>query len=168
MTPIYAEERICMSARHVIEKPLAPELEAIAAAACDDLRALLDENREDDTARCSAVPGAAGAAIAAGMSLAAIADAERVGHARARRELGSDVLRRVERAARRKREVDDEYEHAIRRAARIGLPHREIAAAAQVAHGTIRAIVARGDVGSSDPAHGRMPVDTNGSDPAPT
>ena len=38
-----------------------------------------------------------------------IADAERVGQTRARHELGSDVLRRVERAARRKREADDEY-----------------------------------------------------------
>jgi hypothetical protein len=151
-----------MSAHRATEEPLAPELEAIAAAASDELRALLDENSQGDQGRCSGVPGAASAAIAAGASLAAIADAERVGHTRARRELGSDVLRRVERSARRKREVDDEYEHAIVRAARIGLPHREIAAAAQVAHGTIRAIAARGDVGSSDRANGLPPIDTHG------
>lgn len=155
-----------MSTRHVTEEPVVPELEAIAAAAADELRALMDEARDGGQARCSGVPAAAGAAIAAGMPLAAVAHAERVGQTRARRELGSDVLRRVERAARRKREADDEYQHAIVRAGRLGLPQREIAGAAQVAHRTIRAIIARGDGHSCDVASSVVPADTNGSDPA--
>ena len=54
------------------------------------------------------------------------------------------MLRQVTRAAKRKREADSEYEQAITRAGRLGLSHREIAAAAQVSHGTIRAILTRG------------------------
>ena len=42
-----------------------------------------------------------------------------------------------------KRDADHEYEQAISRAGRLGLSHREIAAAAQVSHGTIRAILTR-------------------------
>lgn len=120
----------------------------------------MDEDREREHGPGSSVPAAAKAAIAAGMPLAAIADAERVGQIRARRELSHDVLRRVERAAGRKREADDEYAHAITRAARLGLPHREIAAAAHVAHGTVRAIVARGDNGATDRANSEAPPDT--------
>ena len=47
------------------------------------------------------------------------------------------------RAAKRKHDADTEYEHAIARAGRLGLSHGEIAAAAQVSHGTVRAILAR-------------------------
>ena len=53
------------------------------------------------------------------------------------------MLRQVTRAAKRKREADSEYEQAIARAGRLGLSHREIAAAAEVSHGTVRAILAR-------------------------
>lgn len=35
------------------------------------------------------------------------------------------------------------YEQAIARAGRLGLSHREIAAAAEVSHGTVRAILTR-------------------------
>jgi DNA-directed RNA polymerase specialized sigma24 family protein len=62
---------------------------------------------------------------------------------RARRELSGDVLRQLARAAKRKREADREYEQAIARAGRLGLSHREIAAAAEVSHGTVRAILTR-------------------------
>ena len=86
---------------------------------------------------------AASAAIVAGAALGAIADAERSGELRARRALSMDVLRHVTRAAKRKREADSEYEQAIARAGRIGLSHREIATAAEVSHGTVRAILAR-------------------------
>ena len=55
------------------------------------------------------------------------------------------MLRHVSRAAKRKRDTDTtEYEQAIGRAGRLGLSHREIAAAAQVSHGTVRAILTRG------------------------
>lgn len=49
-----------------------------------------------------------------------------------------------------KREADSEYEHAITRAGRLGLSHREIAAAAHVSHGTIRAILARATPGANN------------------
>jgi DNA-binding NarL/FixJ family response regulator len=117
------------------------------------------------------VAEAASAAIAAGAALSAIADAERTGQLRARRALSPDVLRHVTSAAKRKREADSgireadsgireadsgireadsgireadsEYEQAIARAGRIGLSHRDIATAAEVSHGTVRAILAR-------------------------
>jgi len=84
----------------------------------------------------------------AGAALGAIAAAEQAGHARARDELGPDALKRITRAARRRREADAEYEHEITRGDRIGLTHREIAAAADIAHGTVRAILDRTQTGS--------------------
>jgi DNA-binding NarL/FixJ family response regulator len=89
------------------------------------------------------VAEAASAGITAGAALAAIADAEREGELRARRQLSGDVLRQLTRAAKRKREADREYEQAIARAGRLGLSHREIAAAAEISHGTVRAILTR-------------------------
>ena len=59
---------------------------------------------------------------------------------------------RVERAARRKREAELEYEEAIVRAGRLGVVHRDVAAAAQVAHGTVRAIIARSQAASGERA----------------
>ena len=104
---------------------LCPELEAIAAAH-DRLhtQASRDPSAIDQAAR-------------------RVAEAEREGEQRARLELSGDVLRQVTRAAKRKCEADSEYEHAISRASRLGLSHREIAAAAQVSHGTVRAILIR-------------------------
>lgn len=87
---------------------------------------------------------AASAAIAGGAALSAIADAERAGERRARDDLRTDVLRQVTRAAKRKREADHDHDQTIARAGRLGLSHREIAGAADVSHGTIRAILARG------------------------
>jgi hypothetical protein len=58
----------------------------------------------------------ASTAIDGGARLSAIADAEREGEQRARRELSGDVLRQVTRAAERQRDADSEYEHAISRA----------------------------------------------------
>jgi hypothetical protein len=75
--------------------------------------------------------------------LSSIADAERIGQERAREALGPELLRRVERTARRWREAEREYEHAVARAGRLGLAHRDVAVAAQVAHGTVRAIIGR-------------------------
>jgi hypothetical protein len=99
------------------------------------------------------VSEAAGAAIRAGAALGAIADAKRGGEQHARDELGADILRKVERAAKRKREADTDtdHDHAIERAARLGLLHREIATAAQVTHGTVRAIVTRAETNTATP-----------------
>ena len=61
------------------------------------------------------------------------------------RSCDRDVLRQIARAARRKRETELEYEQAVIRGVRLGLGHRELAGAAQVSHGTVRAIIARTD-----------------------
>ncbi|MGO9976072.1 MAG: hypothetical protein ACLP01_25370 [Solirubrobacteraceae bacterium] len=132
-----------MPAQQTIEPVLSPELEALAHAADQRLRADLDDSDHEIGVREHAVRHAASAAIAAGVPLSAIAQAEQIGQARARHELGSELLRRVERAARRSREATAEYERSVARAVRLGLGYREIAAAAQIAHGTIRAILAR-------------------------
>ena len=132
-----------MPSHQKTERPLSPELDAIAQAAADRLRAHCGEDPRTADDHSQRVADAASAAIHAGAGLSAIADAERVGEDRARDELRTDVLRRVERAAKRKRETDTDYDHAIDCAARLGLSHRDIAGAAQVTHGTIRAVLAR-------------------------
>lgn len=132
-----------MPTRHDTEQPLSPELEAIAAAAHDRLRAQAGQDPSTIDHAGRRVAEAASAAIAAGDRLSAIANAERIGELRARQELSGDVLRQVARAAKRKHDADREYERAVGRAARIGLSHREIAQAAEISHGTVRAIVAR-------------------------
>jgi DNA-binding NarL/FixJ family response regulator len=129
-----------MTTDHAVDAALSPELEAIAAAAHNRLQA---QAAQDLSAREAAHRRVAEAASAAGGALAAIAEAERAGELRARRELSGDVLRQLARAAKRKREADSEYEQGIARAGRLGLSHREIAAAAEVSHGTVRAILTR-------------------------
>jgi DNA-binding NarL/FixJ family response regulator len=153
-----------MSARQSTETPLAPELEAIAAAAADRVRALADASAEDGGLQ-RRVAEAASTAIAAGAALGAIAAAEQVGQARARGELGPDALKRIARASRRRREADAEYEQEILRGARLGLPHREIATAAEVAHGTVRAILARTDASLSQSPPSPERVSANGGEP---
>jgi len=81
--------------------------------------------------------------------LSAIAESQRLGEQRARNKLRANILRRVERAAKRKREADTDYEQTIDRAARVGLSHREIAAAAQVTYGTVRAVLTRADTNTA-------------------
>jgi DNA-directed RNA polymerase specialized sigma24 family protein len=132
-----------MTTDQTADGALSPELEAIAAAAHDRLKAQADEDPSAIEQAGRRVAEAASVAIAAGARLGAIADAERDGELRARQELSGDVLRQVTRAAKRTREADREYEHAIARAGRLGLSHREIAAAAEVSHGTVRAILTR-------------------------
>lgn len=122
---------------------LSGELEQIAAAAADRLRALTAGDVESDANLQRRVGGAASRAIAAGLSLAASADTEQIGQRRAHEELGPEALRRVERAARRKREAEHEFEAAIVGAGRLGLARRDVVAAERVAHGTVRAIIAR-------------------------
>ncbi len=88
-----------MPTRQAAPRPLAPELETLAHAAEQRLRAALDEHGRDITETQQAVIQAASTAIAAGIALSAIAEAEQIGHARARHELASELLRRVERPA---------------------------------------------------------------------
>ena len=141
-----------MAARERTDVELSGELEEIATSAAERLRALTDGDVEREAELRRRVGEAASRAIAAGLLLSSIADAEQIGQRRAREVLGPDLLRRVERAGRRKREAEHEYEQAVVRAARPGLAHRDVAAAAQVAHGTVRAIVARTQTVSVQPA----------------
>ena len=134
-----------MPTRHNTDQPTSPELDAIATAAADRLHAQAGEDNDALADHSQRVADAASAAIRAGAALSAIADAEREGEQRARNEMRTDILRRVERAAKRKREADTDYEQTIDRAARVGLSHREIAAAAHVTHGTVRAVLTRAD-----------------------
>ena len=135
--------------RQETDVELAGELETIATAAADRMRAPSDGDVERETDLRRRVAEAASRAIAAGLSLASVADAERLGR-RARKELGRELLRRVERAAGRRRDAEHEYEQTVVRACCVGLTHREVAAAAQVAHGTVRAIVARTNTVSAE------------------
>jgi hypothetical protein len=151
-----------MAAHTSTEEVLAPELEAIAAAAADRLRGEVADTLQDESELHRALAQAAGAAIAAGLPLGAIADAERAGQRRAREELRPDVLRQIARLARRKREIEVEYEHAVIRAVRLGLTHREVAAAAQVTHGTIRAILDRTEKPSEQQELPATPAPPNG------
>jgi hypothetical protein len=154
-----------MPARQMTDTPLSPELEAIAIAAADRLRAEADTNTTNHDELQRRVAEVASAAIGAGAALGAIADAERVGQARARGELGPDALKRIARASRRRAEADAEYEQEILRAGRIGLTHREIANAAEVAHGTVRAILTRTEDDSRQPLPVQEAVSPNGGEP---
>jgi hypothetical protein len=156
-----------MTAHTSTEDVLAPELEAIAVAAADRLHGEVTGTDHDQLQLHRAVAQAASAAIGAGLPLAAIADAERTGQQRARDELRPDVLRQIARVARRKRETELEYEQAVIRGARLGLGHRELAGAAQVSHGTIRAIIARTDPSPEQSTRSPEPGQTGDARPAP-
>jgi hypothetical protein len=128
---------------HASEQPLAPELDAVAAAAEQQLRTLAGENPLDADPLAQALADAATAAIASGHPIATVAGAEQRGQHHARTALSRELLARVERAARRRREAEHDLHQAIARATRLGLAQRDIATAAQIAHGTVRAILTR-------------------------
>lgn len=116
------------------------ELAAVAKAAGDRLRAETDQDADAAEAAAGELVRAASAAMAAGHSLTAIAHAEARGKDTVRQALRADALNLVERSGERAREMRSEHHQSIARATRLGLPMREIAQAAGVTHGTIRAI----------------------------
>lgn len=126
--------------------------------------ALLEEVREAATAALEAQAGgaetqaaadrvlaAARAALDGGHAIAVIAAAEADGERAARERVGGQVLRQVERAAKKLREATGEYEQAIVQAVRLGLPARDIAARAGVSHGTVTAVARRHEQPSATP-----------------
>ncbi len=135
------------------------QLEAVAAAAAERLRAQAAGDEPQGAAAQQALVAAAGAAMAAGVDLAEIAAAQQTGQARVRDELGKDALRGVERAARRRRELEAEYQDAVRRAGRLGLAHRDIASAAGAAAGTIRSLLTRPANGTPAATHDQPPAE---------
>jgi DNA-binding NarL/FixJ family response regulator len=126
------------------------ELREVADAAHALLRAEAGDEGTLEPARQRSLQ-AARAALEAGHSLAAMAAAESEGRQRARDDLRSELLRKVTRTAKRMQEAIDEHYREVRRAAGVGLSTREIASAAGIAHGTVRAIVSRMD-GSAESA----------------
>jgi DNA-binding NarL/FixJ family response regulator len=126
----------------VTSEPVA-ELAAVAQAAGDRLRAETDADADAAKAAGGALLTAATEAMAAGHSLSDITQAEAYGKDGVRKALRPDTLRDVKRSGRRAREARQEHYQAIARAMRLGLSTREIATAARVAHGTVRAIMNR-------------------------
>jgi DNA-binding NarL/FixJ family response regulator len=125
------------------ERILEDELAAVAQAAGVRLRAETDEDPDAVRVAADELTRAATAAMGAGYSLTEIARAEAYGKDTLRRTLRGDALKAVERTGQRVREAQVEHYRAIARATRLGLPMREIAHAAHVTHGTIRAITNR-------------------------
>jgi DNA-binding NarL/FixJ family response regulator len=85
-------------------------------------------------------------------SLSHITQAEARGKDDVRDALRAETLRSVERSGRRARELRIEHHQAIARAMHLGLSTREIASAAGVTHGTVRAIsnrLATGEAGDA-------------------
>ncbi len=156
-----------MMSADAAEQPLAPELEAVATAAEQQLCTMATEEPTNADHLGQALADAATAAIALGHPIAAVADAEQRGQHRARAALSRELLTRVQRAARRRREAEHDLHRAIARAARLGLAHRDIATAAQVAHGTIRAILTRtnGETTPAPPEPEQPPPTSQSTDP---
>lgn len=117
-----------------------PELLAVAEAAGARLRAETEGGRDAGQSASEALMKAATSALGAGYSLREIAGAEASGQEDVRRALAGDALKRVERTGSHTRDAEREHHRAIARAMRLGLSTREIAVAAGVTHGTIRAI----------------------------
>jgi predicted transcriptional regulator len=122
------------------EPVLEGELLEVANAAGDRLRAETDQDIDGAHAARDALMRAASAAMAAGHPLTTIARAEARGKETVRHTLRADALKLVQRTGDRAREMQAEHYRTIARATRLGLPMREIAHAAGVTHGTIRAI----------------------------
>ena len=120
-----------------------PELATVSRAAGERLRAETDADFPASDRTSQELVNAATAAMGAGYSLTEIARAETSGKDEVRLALSGDALRRVERTGRQAREAQLEHHRSIARAMRLGLSTREIAAAANVTHGTIRAITNR-------------------------
>lgn len=134
-----------MSAIQTADETLAPELEAIAAAAAERVHAEARDDRAAAEQAQARVAQAASAAIAAGAGLGPAAEAEQAGQARSRQALGQDLLRRIKKVTQRRGEAERDYNDAIRLAGRIGIPHREIAGAAGISHSTVKAVLTRSD-----------------------
>jgi hypothetical protein len=116
------------------------ELDAVAQAAGARLRAHTEADDDGVRAASEQLLAAATAAMTAGCALGDIAAAEIRGQRDVRDELRGDALRRVERTGERARQARADHHGEIVRSIRLGLSTREIAAAAGVTHGTIRAI----------------------------
>lgn len=154
-----------MSVSAASDDGLPAELVAVRDAAAAVLAAHA-EGEVDAEAQARATE-AAKAALDAGHALAAVAAAEQAGQRAARDRVTAQVLREVERTAKRVRDATIDHEAAIARAARVGLPDRQVAARAGIAHATVRSIVRRHAQASPARANGARARDESGSPAAP-
>ena len=122
-------------------------LEAVRVAAEAAVEAQVADG-DEEAARQRAL-AAARAALDAGHPISAIARAESAGEKAARERLGAQVLRSVERAAKKLADATAEYERTIVQAVRVGLAARDIAARANVSHGTVTAVARRHEQASA-------------------
>jgi DNA-binding NarL/FixJ family response regulator len=116
-------------------------LDAVRAAAEAAVDAQVGDDQDPQAA--GRLQAAARAALDGGVAISAIARAESDGERAARQRLGGQVLRVIERAAKKLRDVTAEYEDAVVKGVRIGLPARDIAGRAGVSHGTVTALARR-------------------------
>ncbi len=144
-----------MQALHGPEQAeMAPELASVADAAARRLHAETDGDDDATTAGAQSLLEAATSALNAGYSLAEITQAEARGKSDLRDSLREGTLKQVDQTGRRVNEAQAEHRQAIARAVRLGLSTRQIAAAAGVTHGTVRAIMNR--MGTAPPPDERL------------
>ena len=128
------------------DQALLDEVRQAAGAALEALATGADPADADGRTRA-----AARAALDDGHPIAAIAAAQADGERTARERVGAQVLRSVERLAKKMRESTEEYERAVAQATRLGLPARDIAARAGVSHGTVAAVARRHEQAQAAP-----------------
>lgn len=123
---------------------------------------------ELDAARGRAL-SAASAALDGGFAISAIAAAEVEGDRAARGRLAAQVLRQVERSAKKLRDATHEYERTISQAVQLGLAARDIAARAGVSHGTVAAVARRHEQATpAPPGRAAHELDHDGTTGEPT
>lgn len=120
------------------DEALLDEVRQAADAALEALASGADTAEVDGRKRA-----AARAALDDGHAIAAIAAAEAEGERAARERVAVQVLRAVERTAKKMRDSTEEYEQTVAQAVRLGLPARDIGARAGVSHGTVTAVARR-------------------------
>lgn len=116
-------------------------LAAVQAAAVAVIVAQVEDADVDGAMREAL--DAARAALDAGHPISAIAAAEAAGQQAGRDRAGAQLLRAIERSARKQREALEEYEELVAKGVAIGVATRDIAVKAQVSHGTVGAIARR-------------------------
>lgn len=118
-----------------------------AAEAALEAHASGESTQEQDGRKLAA----ARAALDGGHPIAAIAEAEAEGEAAARDRVGAQVLRSIERLAKKMRDATQEYERAVTLGTRLGLAARDIAVRAGVSHGTVAAVARRHEQAEATP-----------------
>jgi DNA-binding NarL/FixJ family response regulator len=116
-------------------------LDEVRQAAAAALEALATEDGYDEAE--GKTRAAARTALDGGHSIAEIAAAQADGERMARERVGPQVLRAVERTAKKIRDATDEHEREVAKGVRLGLAARDIAARAGVSHATVTAVARR-------------------------